>query len=45
MSAAGAGQARQDGSRSPTTRVADEQRVLTIEHHTFHFPLADVVVE
>jgi hypothetical protein len=44
-SAAGAGQARQDRSRPPAARVADEQGVLPIEHHALHFPLAHVIID
>ena len=45
VAAAGAGQAGQDGRRSSTTRIADEQAILPIKHNAFHLPLADIVVD
>ena len=45
MSTAGAGKAGQYGSGSPSTWVADEQRVLAVQHDTLHFSLTEVVVD
>jgi len=43
MVTAGAGQADQDHRRPAAARVTDEQRVLSIEDHAFHFAFAHVV--
>src|SRR5216683_7078188 len=45
MSAAGAGQAGQDGGCSSTTCVAYEERVLAVEHNALHLALGYVVVD
>ncbi len=44
MATAGAREAGQDGRRSSSARVANEERVLAIEHHALHFAFADVIV-
>ena len=43
MPAAGAGQAGQDGRRSTSPRISDEQAVLPGQDYAFHLPLADVM--
>ena len=43
--AAGAGQAGEDGGRSPAFFFADEEVVLPSQHDPLHFALANVVVD
>jgi hypothetical protein len=45
MSAAGAGQAGQDGGCSSAARVAHEKRVLAIENNALHLALGYVLVD
>ena len=45
LSAAGAGQAGEDGGCSSAARVSDEERVLSIENDALHLSFAHVVVD
>ena len=45
VSAAGAGQAGEDGCRSSTARIAYKERVLSVQNDAFHLPFADVVID
>ena len=45
VTAAGVNQAGKDGRCSSSTRIADKQRVLPIEHNALHLPLANIVVD
>jgi len=45
MASVGAGQAGQDRRRPAAARIADKQRILSIQHHAFHLSFADVVVD
>src|SRR5258708_7181111 len=45
VSAAGAGQAGQDGGCSSAASVAHEERVLAVENDALHLSLAHVVVD
>jgi len=43
--AAGTGQAGEDCRGATATRVADEQRILSVQHHTFHFAFTCIVID
>jgi hypothetical protein len=45
MPTASAGQAGQDGRRSSSTRVANEEPVLAIRHHALYLALTHVAAE
>jgi hypothetical protein len=45
LSAAGAGQAGEDGCRSSSARIAYKERVFSVQNDAFHLPFTDVVID